>query len=282
MKKILKLISKNFARKTAKPKKPSLKPEITSSLYNEYLEIEKKNKEENTQNPENSSNPENSVNLTNPETFETPETTSLEKKQTSITRKNLQFFDKYSKNSHTKRIITRLDRNSRWGLAGQILKKKNQKFPTDRLPNKSELKTFLNQELLKDILYIDMTKTNRKNIKHSFIASGYSNRHIYKVAKNLVKLLKDINFDFKNEPRIFGRKDDEWVMVAVGTDLELHLMTESQRKMVALEDKWFDDYWSDRMEKFLREYDDNVKKFQNPFSFKNPNKKDKKDRGRSK
>ena len=120
-----------------------------------------------------------------------------------------------------------------------------------------------------------MTKTNRKNIKESFLATGYSNRHIYKVAKNLVEKLKNINFDFKNEPRVFGRKDDEWIMVNLGSDCEIHLFTESHRKMVGLEDKWFDDYWHDRMETFLEQYDENVKKYENPFSFRNPNKSNK-------
>ena len=61
--------------------------------------------------------------------------------------------------------------------------------------------------------------------KWGIIGTGYSNRHIFKVAKALVIALKELNVDWPNQPRIFGRKDDEWIMIGIGAQMNLHLLT---------------------------------------------------------
>ena len=37
---------------------------------------------------------------------------------------------------------------------------------------------------------------------------------------------------------VFGRRDDEWIYVQVGRDIQLNLLTENLREDAALEDKW--------------------------------------------
>lgn len=50
-----------------------------------------------------------------------------------------------------------MDRGSRWGLSGEVLRRKRFDFPTNRLPNHKEIIKFLEKELLKDIDYVDLS-----------------------------------------------------------------------------------------------------------------------------
>ncbi len=63
-----------------------------------------------------------------------------------------------------------------------------------------------------------MSETNKKNaVDFSIFAIGHSNRHLYRAAKMLVKELINIDYEYKNPPYLSGRKDDEWMIVSVGS-----------------------------------------------------------------
>ena len=97
--------------------------------------------------------------------------------------------------------------------------------------------------------------------KWGMIGTGYSNRHIFKVGKALVSCLKDLEVDWPNEPRVFGRKDDEWIMINIGAQMHLHLLTENSREDVDLEAKW------NAHHVFLDEGEPEEKR-KNPFKFR--------------
>jgi ribosomal silencing factor RsfS len=97
--------------------------------------------------------------------------------------------------------------------------------------------------------------------KWGIIGTGYSNRHIFKVGKSLVAALRELNVEWPNEPRIFGRKDDEWIMVGIGPQMNLHLLTENLREDVDLEAKW------DSFHTFIEEGEVEERR-KNPFKFR--------------
>ena len=175
---------------------------------------------------------------------------------------------------HTQRILKKLDKDTRWGLAGELIKLKNRGFETDRLPDTDEVKEFLIQEMFKDIQIFDLVALNKNQLADiGILATGYSNRHVFKAAKTLSKEMEKLDEGLlRNEPRVHGRKDDEWVMICIGTKFIIHLMTENAREDAAIEDKWLDQVVcnseileGDAIRKKLKEYE-------NPFKFRNVNK----------
>lgn len=109
-------------------------------------------------------------------------------------------------------------------------------------------------ELATQIEYYDMEKSfdKRDCPRHAFICTGMSSRHIYRIAKNLVTALKDTGYDeWRNQPTIHGRKDDDWIMVWFGENM-VHLFIEQSREDIDLPVKWGFQYTEeeiDEMEK---------------------------------
>lgn len=173
---------------------------------------------------------------------------------------------------HVRGILKRLDKNFRWGLAGEILKRKKQPFTRGEMPTLDELKSFLDKELLKDITVIDMASCDRLDLgDFAIIATGYSNRHIYKVAKTLVKEMDKLELDVPNPPRLFGRRDDEWVMVNLGSRIAIHLFTDNMRQDTNLEEKWTNLEIRDLDDDYLEQIEKKKKDIENPFKFRNIN-----------
>lgn len=169
-------------------------------------------------------------------------------------------------------VLKRLDKNFRWGLAGEVLKRKKQPFTHGKMPTLDELKSFLDKELLKDITLVDMASCDRLDLgDHSIIATGYSNRHIYKVAKTLVKEMAKLELPVPNAPRIFGRRDDEWVMVNIGPRIGIHLFTENMREDTNLEEKWRNLEIRDLDDDYHEQIEKKKKEIENPFKFRNLN-----------
>ena len=78
-----------------------------------------------------------------------------------------------------------------------------------------------------------------KHLKeHSIIASGFTARHIHKIAKQFSVDLKALEIeDLPFPPRVHGRKDDEWVVVNIG-DISVHFMVDTFRQQNDLVDYW--------------------------------------------
>jgi ribosomal silencing factor RsfS len=173
---------------------------------------------------------------------------------------------------HVRGVLKRLDKNFRWGLAGEILKRKKQPFTNGETPSVDELKSFLDKELLKDITIIDMATCDRLDLgDYGIIATGYSNRHIYKVAKTLVKEMDKLDLSLPNPPKVLGRKDDEWVMVSIGPRISIHLFTENMRQDINLEEKWRNMEIRDLDDDYLEQIEKKKKEIENPFKFRNIN-----------
>ena len=95
-------------------------------------------------------------------------------------------------------------------------------------------------ELATDIEYYDMVKSfdQRDCPQHTFIGTGLSSRHIYRIGKNLLEALEDTGYDkWRNQPRIHGRKDDDWIMIWFG-EYMVHLFIEQSREDIDLPVKW--------------------------------------------
>ena len=176
--------------------------------------------------------------------------------------------ERMSQKRHNLRSLRKLDKNTRWGFIGEIARTKKQKFPRDRLPTVKELQDFLERELLKDVEILDMQNYGREDIaRYAVIATGFSSRHINSAAKTLVRLLADVPLDGQNPPKVFGRKDDEWIHVNVGRDINLHLFTEQSRQDVDLPYKYANKELSSMDEEIQENLQQRVKDSQNPFKF---------------
>lgn len=137
------------------------------------------------------------------------------------------------------RLAKSIEKDSHWGLGGELLKRKVGTFEQGRFPEPEEIEAFLRRELVKDIIIIDFQQKMIKDKgKWGMLGTGFSNRHIYKVGQTLVQLLKELEVPHRNTPRIFGRRDDEWIYIQVGRDIQLNLFTENLREDAALEAKW--------------------------------------------
>jgi len=86
-------------------------------------------------------------------------------------------------------------------------------FHSDKIPTPEEIAFFLELELMKDIKIIDKKKLGATDVKHAIIATGYSSRHIYRVAKTLVKTLRQLDVEYNNLPQLFGQRDDDWYIL---------------------------------------------------------------------
>lgn len=176
----------------------------------------------------------------------------------------------HTKSSRVRKVVTRLDKDFRWGLGGQLLKRKKEPFNRYEYPTTDRLVKFLEKELLKDITVVDMVALERAQLANiCILATGYSNRHVYKAAKALVKQLENIEVEFSNPPMVFGRRDDEWVMVNVGKEVLVHLMTENLRAEVNLEKNWRNKDLLDLDDDYWKQYNKKQKEAENPFKFRN-------------
>jgi ribosomal silencing factor RsfS len=176
----------------------------------------------------------------------------------------------HTKSSRVKKVVTRLEKDFRWGLGGQLMKRKKDPFNRHQFPTVERLVKYLEKELLKDISVVDMVALERAQLSDiCIIATGYSNRHVYKAAKTLVKQLGGLEVEFSNPPMVFGRRDDEWVMVNVGKKILVHFMTENLRVEIDLENQWRNKDLVDLDDNYWEQYTKRQKEAENPFKFRN-------------
>jgi len=98
-------------------------------------------------------------------------------------------------------------------------------------------------EQAKDVVLIDLHEHNRTDLpRWGIILTGYSSRHLYRMARALWKSIKEVNIPgLVNPPRIDGGRDDEWIMVS-WKGVMVHMFTEESRNDLDLETKWTTDY----------------------------------------
>ena len=68
---------------------------------------------------------------------------------------------------------------------------------------------------MKNIKIVNKQDYGATDIKYAIFATGYSSRHVYKVAKGLLKVLRDLDVEFQNMPKLFGMRDDDWQQLVV-------------------------------------------------------------------
>lgn len=112
-------------------------------------------------------------------------------------------------------------------------------FKAGEYPTVEALVDFLEMNTLHDIVVVPTQELGLKHLKkHSIVCSGYTSKHIYKVAKDLVVELKKLKIpDMLHQPTICGRRDEEWLLVESG-EVHLHLFVESFRREQDIVDRW--------------------------------------------
>jgi ribosomal silencing factor RsfS len=119
--------------------------------------------------------------------------------------------------------------------------------------------SYLEANNLENIIVVPTHKLGYTHLKEtSILCSGYTTKHIHKSAKDLVveiKKLKIPNLPFI--PTVFGRRDEEWLLVEIG-EIQIHFFVESFRKEFDLLDHWLNPT-SDDIKEFIRRADAKVK-----------------------
>lgn len=296
-----KIIHRLFSRQTSKLK-PFSQP--ITKVYDKFLEVDNNSETTDPATPHSSEfvfDAQSQTNLSGnfPDQFEIRDTTSSKNAIThledeaadllNINPEHLQTRDKLLldkeqfinnsllhdplkpiKHKNIKNIITRIEKDYRWGLGGQLLKRTKEPFNKHEYPTLERIINFLQKELMKDIKTINMAELDRTDLTDFCIfATGYSNRHLHKSGKSLVKELLKIEVEYSNEPRIFGRKDDEWLMINVGRKINVHLFTENMRTEINLEGKWNNHEFDDIDDDYMQQLEKKKKDVENPFKFRN-------------
>jgi ribosomal silencing factor RsfS len=90
---------------------------------------------------------------------------------------------------------------------------------------------------LKDIVVVPTQKLGLLHLKeNSILCSGFTQKHVYKSAKDFLVELKKLNIP-NEKPNIYGRRDQEWLLVEVG-NISVHFFVESFRKEQDLLEIW--------------------------------------------
>jgi hypothetical protein len=85
--------------------------------------------------------------------------------------------------------VKRPGKDAVWGLGGQLMVRKKNHFRADELPDQEELMFFLEMELIKDLVIVDMEGRGRSHLpRWVILGTGFSSRHIYRTGKTLVKI----------------------------------------------------------------------------------------------
>jgi len=93
---------------------------------------------------------------------------------------------------------------------------------------------------LKDIIIVPTKELGFSHLKEtSIISVGFSAKHTYKSAKDLSVEIKNLKIDGISENMlIYGRRDEEWLLLELGSDISIYFMTEAFRKGVDLVEMW--------------------------------------------
>jgi len=137
------------------------------------------------------------------------------------------------------KLVQRPDKDAVWGLGGELLQRRNDFFEKGKMPSVDEIILYLEAQQIKDVDMFDFEELGRFDLpKYAIIGSGYSSRHIYKVANNLLKAVRDLQIpNVKIRDSKVGSRDDEWILVDF-PNMGIHLLTQEARPEVDLENSW--------------------------------------------
>lgn len=93
---------------------------------------------------------------------------------------------------------------------------------------------------LKDIVVVPTRELGLKHLaENSIVTIGFSSKHIYKSAKDLTVEIKGLNIPNISEKNlIYGRRDEEWLLVEVGPEISIYFVTQDFRKDFDLVEMW--------------------------------------------
>lgn len=88
-----------------------------------------------------------------------------------------------------------------------------------------------------------MVPTKDLGFKHlketSIVSVGFSAKHIYKSAKDLSVEIKNLKISGVSENMlIYGRRDEEWLLIEMGPDISVYFFTEAFNKEVDIVNMW--------------------------------------------
>jgi len=75
--------------------------------------------------------------------------------------------------------------------------------------------------------------------ENSIVSIGFSSKHIYKSAKDLSVEIKNLKIPYISQNiQIYGRRDEEWLLLEVGHNISVYFLTEAFNKEVNLVELW--------------------------------------------
>lgn len=114
------------------------------------------------------------------------------------------------------------------------------KFEQGEIPTVDALVKYLQTCNLKDIVIVPTKDLGFNHLKQTSIVSvGFSSKHIYKSAKDLSVDIKNLKIPGISENMlIYGRRDEEWLLVELGPDISIYFFTEAFNKEVDIVNMW--------------------------------------------
>ena len=93
---------------------------------------------------------------------------------------------------------------------------------------------------LKDIVVVPTGELGLTHLKETSIVSiGFSAKHIYKCAKDFSVEIKNLDIDeISEKSTIYGRRDEEWLLMELGPKISIYFSTEAFDKEVNLVEMW--------------------------------------------
>lgn len=118
---------------------------------------------------------------------------------------------------------------------------------------------FLEEKNIQNIIVVPTHSLGLHHLKeNAIVCTGFTTKHIYNTAKDLVVELKKLKIPgLSYVPTVFGRRDEEWLLVEIG-DIMVHLFTESFKEEFDLIDHWINPV-SDDFKEFIKRVDANTR-----------------------
>jgi len=136
-------------------------------------------------------------------------------------------------------LVKRPEKGFLWGLGAELYEDYRNLFEKGKLPTIKQVVKFLELHQAKDISVVNVKELNKPALPDfAIICTGFSSRHIHRIAVNLVHEVKKLKCpEIINQPRVLGRKEDSWLMVEV-KEIAVHIFLEDYRNEIDLEYRW--------------------------------------------
>ncbi len=113
------------------------------------------------------------------------------------------------------------------------------KFVPGEYPTVEAIVSFLEVNNLQDIIVVPTHELGLIHLKeNAILCSGYTAKHTYKAAKDLVVEIKKLKIpNLPCVPSVSGRRDEPWNIVEIG-NITTHFFVESYRDEIDLLGRW--------------------------------------------